>query len=36
MTVDEFAKLFQWRTDPKTIKALEKMKQKEKRKQNFK
>lgn len=29
MTVDEFAKQFQWKTDPKTIKALEKMKKKE-------
>lgn len=29
MTVDEFAKLFQYGTDPKTIKALEKMKKKE-------
>lgn len=29
MTVDEFAKHFRWGTDPKTIKALEKMRAKE-------
>ena len=29
MTVDEFAKQFRWGTDPKTIKALEKMRTKE-------
>lgn len=29
MTVDEFAKQFQWGTGPKTIKALEKMRTKE-------
>ncbi len=29
MTVDEFAKQFRWGTDPKTIKALEKMRKKE-------
>ena len=39
MSVDEFAKQFQWKTDPKTIKALEKMKKKEdakKRSEEFK
>lgn len=29
MTVDDFAKHLKWKTDPKTIKALEKMKMKE-------
>ena len=29
MTVDKFAEQFQWKTDPKTIKALEKMKKAE-------
>lgn len=30
MTVEEFAKHFKWGTDPKTIKALERMKMREK------
>ena len=35
MSVDEFARHFQWLTDEKTIKALEKMKKRESnRKQN--
>lgn len=32
MSVDDFAKHFQWLTDEKTIKALEKMKKKEQKK----
>lgn len=32
MSVDEFAKQFQWKTDPKTIKALEKMRKAEAKK----
>ena len=32
MSVDEFAKHFQWLTDEKTIKALEKMKKREQKK----
>ena len=36
MSVDDFAKHFQWLTDEKTIKALEKMKKREKRIKNEK
>lgn len=32
MTVDEFAKQFRWGTDPKTIKALEKMRTRDSKK----
>lgn len=32
MSVDDFAKHFQWLTDEKTIKALEKMKKREQKK----
>lgn len=32
MSVDEFAKHFQWLTDEKTIKALKKMKKREQKK----
>lgn len=36
MSVDDFVKHFQWLTDEKTIKALEKMKKREQNKKNKK
>ena len=36
MSYESFEKQFQWKTDPKTIKALEKMKKREQKERNKK